>query len=65
MVVVESSAQNPMEAIDILEYHFLDERAKRVNGEVWLELNFDFVKPKRSLHGNSVDHEGVLEDLLS
>lgn len=34
-------------AIVALESHFLDERARRVNDEVWNELTFNFIKKKR------------------
>jgi len=56
---------SPEDAIQLLECHFLDDRAKRVNDEVWLELTFKFVKSKRIMLNKEVSHESVLNDLLN
>lgn len=65
MDVVKHHASNVEDAIQMLEEHFLGERAKRVNDEVWLELSFEFVKSSRQIHGKDTTYEGVLNDFLN
>ena len=43
----------------------MDDRAKRVNEEVWLELTFDFVKSKGENLNKEVTHEAIFNDLLN
>ncbi len=41
--VIKQSAKSTNEAINMLEQNFLDQRAKRVNDEIWHDLPFDFI----------------------
>lgn len=52
------------EAIDLLESHYLNHRAKRVNDEVWDCLTYEFVRRQRSARGHSTEHEKTLSDLI-
>lgn len=51
-------------AIDMMQRHFLDKRASRVNDELWNSLSFDTVKQKRSYERKSKAHGEILNDLL-
>ena len=46
--------------IDSLETHFLGNRAKHVNDEIWEELSYEFVKKKLSSENAPITHEAVL-----
>jgi len=58
-------AMSPEDAIQLLECHFLEDRAKRVNDEAGFELTFNFVKSKRIMLNTEVSHESDLNDLLN
>ena len=45
--------------------HFLGNRAKRVNDEIWEELSYEFVKKKLSSENAPITHEAVLGHLLA
>lgn len=53
------------EAVNRLQDHFLDPRAKKVNDEVWEQLSFEFLKKKRVFEKQSSTHEVVLEDVIN
>ena len=53
------------EAIDILENHFLGQRARRVNDEIWSEISYEYVKKKSAAENKSSFHEAVLSELLT
>lgn len=63
MDVVINDAKNLEEAIKIPEGHFLDDRARMVNDDVWLELSLKLVKTMRASQNGDVTHEAVLNDL--
>lgn len=42
--------------------HFLDNHAKRVNDDVWLELSFDLLKLKRAANNENIAHEKILNE---
>lgn len=65
MDVVIFKAEDPHEAIQMLECHFLDERAKRVNDDVWMELSFELVKSSRAAMNREITFEKVLNDLYA
>lgn len=62
MDVGKKSASSTSMAVGILKSHFLVERAKRVNDEVWFELLFDFMKSKRLIHNKDVNYDVVPND---
>lgn len=61
---LKDSCKSADEAIENLEKHFLGQRAKRVNDEVWHELSFQFVKQSREMKGISISNDEVLNDLF-
>eukprot|EP00171_Calliarthron_tuberculosum_P022600 IDg22600t1 len=65
MDYVKPKAKSAEDAIDRLEIHFLSNRAKRVNDEVWNELSFKFVKQKREFEKLPSTNEACLNDLLA
>ena len=52
------------DVIDLLEDHFLSQRAKRVNDDIWSEISYHSVKKRREKENKSVLHEYVLSDLI-
>lgn len=60
-VIVE--AQTPVEAVRMFESHLLDNTAKRVSYNLWMELLFDMFEMSRALRNEEVTHEKVLNDL--
>ena len=62
--VVKDIAIGPDESIDLLEAHFLGDRAKRVNDEVWHELSFHYIKRRREQDGKTSSFESILDDLI-
>lgn len=65
MDYVKPVAKSAEDAIDQMEAHFLSNRAKRVNDEIWNELSFKFVKKKREFDKLPSTNEECLNDLLS
>lgn len=49
----------------MLESHFLDDRAKRVNEGIWVEIKFDLVKSVRSFKDHNNCNESILNDLIT
>lgn len=50
------------ESIEIMEFHYLDERAKRVEENVWLELTLELVKSRRASRNEAVICRKVRND---
>lgn len=65
MYVVITKARSPDEALRLLEDHFLDDRAKRINDDVWLEISFPLFKLKIGSKNEEVKHEKVLNEFCS
>eukprot|EP00171_Calliarthron_tuberculosum_P022068 IDg22068t1 len=62
---VRPIAKSIEDAIERLENHFLSNRAKRVNDEIWNELSFQFIKQKREFEKLPKTNEICLNDLLA
>lgn len=58
-------AKNPDEAIHLLEKHYLDDRDKMINDDVWMKLTFENIKLSRASRNLEVTHEKVLNDLTT
>ena len=52
---VIAHASTPDEAVSLLEKHFLDKRARRVNDAVCSELTFNFLRRKREVENFQSD----------
>lgn len=57
-------ARTAEELITVLEYQFLDYKARRVNDAVWAQINFDFLRKERESKVLETTHISVLADLL-
>ena len=62
---VKNIAKSPQEAIEMLEKHFLGQRAKRVNDETWEELSYKFVRQKLEYEKKNANHESCLNFLIT
>lgn len=51
------------DAMQLFENHFLDDSAKRVNDDVWLELSLDLFKLKIASKNEKVNHKKVLNKI--
>lgn len=58
-------AMNPDHALQLLEYHFLDDRAKQVNDDVWSEFFFDLIRLEWVAKNEEVTHEKILNKLCT
>lgn len=65
MVVTIHSARSRKEALQMLESTFLNERAKRVNDDVCMELSFHLVKLRRASRNKQTTYSKVLTDLCT
>lgn len=62
---ISNIAFSPNASICMLEARFFDDRAKRVNDEIWRDFNFKMVKKSRSSRGQDSCYEAVLSDLIT
>lgn len=65
MVVVIIKAKSPDEAVILLGAHILDDRAKLVNDDIWLEESYTLIKMKSSSKNEEVTYEIFLKELCS
>lgn len=63
--VLLNKAASPNHAVRLLESHFLDDRAKRINNGIWMELSFDSVKSVECSQSQEVTYEAVMNDLIA
>lgn len=64
MHVVLDKAVFPNNAAHFLELHFLDDTAKRVKDEIWMEICLDSGKSVRPSRNQKVTYEAVLNDVI-
>lgn len=62
--VIRNTASSVEEVMDLLSAQFLGHRAKRVNDEIWNDLNYSFVKKQREFEKKAASHSDILSDLL-